>query len=218
LQKKKKKKKKFSFFYLFDSVKSDWEMAFASTRDFANAESILILSFWEKEDIFCFVSLNFFLRVRSGKKKTAKKISGMNFDDALSQLSSSGPACLPLGTLGWADQHGRPIGDTGASLISAFARSFEKSPNTKGKAITFPAKIDLARCSVGDTGAEELAQVIIDSRNSLKVVMLQNNKIGDDGAIALATALEETESLVLLCLEGNNIGRLGIAAIEGALR
>lgn len=45
--------------------------------------------------------------------------------------------------------------------------------------------------------------------DSLKKVCLENNRIGDKGAVALAKALEDNDTLLSLHLENNNISRAG---------
>ena len=45
--------------------------------------------------------------------------------------------------------------------------------------------------------------------DSLKKVCLENNNIGDRGAIALSKALEDNDTLLSLHLENNNISRQG---------
>ena len=45
--------------------------------------------------------------------------------------------------------------------------------------------------------------------DSLKKVCLENNNIGDRGAVALSKALEDNDTLLSLHLENNNISRQG---------
>jgi Ran GTPase-activating protein (RanGAP) involved in mRNA processing and transport len=47
---------------------------------------------------------------------------------------------------------------------------------------------------------------------------LRNNKIGNQGAIAIAEALKVNGALTFLWLEGNSIGNQGGAAIGEALK
>ena len=49
--------------------------------------------------------------------------------------------------------------------------------------------------------------------DSLKKICLENNKIGDRGAISLAKCLEENDTLLSIYLENNGIGRDGAVAL-----
>jgi len=55
-------------------------------------------------------------------------------------------------------------------------------------------------------------------RSFNQINSLEDNKIGDEGANAVATALEKNRSLESLSLEGNNIGDKGAKAMAAALK
>ena len=70
--------------------------------------------------------------------------------------------------------------------------------------------------NIGDQGAIAIAKAL-EVNASLKILVLENNNIGDDGAKALASALEVNASLKTLDLRVNKIGDAGATAIANAI-
>ena len=62
-----------------------------------------------------------------------------------------------------------------------------------------------------------LSQLLRSQQAPLRELLLQNNRIGADGAEALAAALADNAALEVLHLNGNPIGDRGAAALAAAL-
>lgn len=100
------------------------------------------------------------------------------------------------------------IGDEGVQQLMSAVTSSDK--------LTM-SKITLYGNHIGPAGAAAVADVIMD-RPELRIVNLQTNTIGLQGARSLAAALEsETCGLTKLCLGFTDIGDEGVIAIGKAL-
>ncbi|EOD35793.1 hypothetical protein EMIHUDRAFT_227352 [Emiliania huxleyi CCMP1516] len=77
--------------------------------------------------------------------------------------------------------------------------------------------LSLARCSIGPTGAAEIAEYVSGSA-VLTTLALPHNSIGAEGAAAIAEALRGNGVMTTLNLKGNNIRAEGAAALASALR
>jgi Ran GTPase-activating protein (RanGAP) involved in mRNA processing and transport len=86
------------------------------------------------------------------------------------------------------------------------------------KAMNGVAKLSLSHNPVGSEGAAILADALgRNAMPSLKALMPDDCGIEDDGFVALVSALERNESLQLLSLEGNRIGDRGFLALAESL-
>ena len=72
--------------------------------------------------------------------------------------------------------------------------------------------------SVGDEGAQALAELLAAPRCGLRTLHLNGNRIGAAGAAALAGALRRNTTLQHLSLGGNNIGVAGATVLADALQ
>ena len=70
---------------------------------------------------------------------------------------------------------------------------------------------------IGDEGAIALASALRDQATSIQELYLGDNRIGQDGATHLAQSLLSNTSLRKLFLEGNQIGPVGAAAFTSVL-
>ena len=77
-------------------------------------------------------------------------------------------------------------------------------------------KVDLSYNNIGDDGAIALAEAL-ENNTALEELSVGNNIIGDTGATALAEALETNIALKTLWLYSNNIGDNGAIALANAL-
>lgn len=78
--------------------------------------------------------------------------------------------------------------------------------------------LDLEINSIGPKGVEELAAALSEMNSTLTAISLQENNICDEGALALATVLQQSESLGMLDIRTNQITSIGCGAIASALR
>ncbi len=86
-------------------------------------------------------------------------------------------------------------------------------------------ELDLSDNGIDDTGAQQLARVIsLSNQSALRVLKLQYNQIGNAGAVALATALQQQQEqqhpvphLTTLGLGSNEIGDKGVMALVKAI-
>jgi Ran GTPase-activating protein (RanGAP) involved in mRNA processing and transport len=77
-------------------------------------------------------------------------------------------------------------------------------------------KLDLSSNALGDASAVQLARLIGREGGTLQSVGLAENRIGDEGGMALGRALGTAASLRRLGLSGNPLGeRAGPAIVEG---
>ena len=77
--------------------------------------------------------------------------------------------------------------------------------------------LDLRACDLGDFGAKAVATGLA-GNTRLRVLRLQHNRIGEEGALALSAALSVKGSgLAALDLENNMLGNKGAAAMGAAL-
>lgn len=77
--------------------------------------------------------------------------------------------------------------------------------------------LDVEINHIGPRGVEELGVVLSDINRSLTAINLQDNQIGDKGAVALASVLEYSETLGMLDIRTNEITNSGCDAIATAL-
>ena len=74
---------------------------------------------------------------------------------------------------------------------------------------------------IGVAGAEALASYLIAQsragRNTLEVLCLSHNIVGDEGAVALADAIVENKSLRCLTLKSNSIAKAGLTALGNSI-
>eukprot|EP00559_Dactyliosolen_fragilissimus_P005576 CAMPEP_0184868214 /NCGR_PEP_ID=MMETSP0580-20130426/29586_1 /TAXON_ID=1118495 /ORGANISM="Dactyliosolen fragilissimus" /LENGTH=665 /DNA_ID=CAMNT_0027368967 /DNA_START=159 /DNA_END=2153 /DNA_ORIENTATION=- len=92
------------------------------------------------------------------------------------------------------------IGDAGAAAIAAALRTSNRLPKMKTNSnqttcqpdslLPVLEHLDLSSCGIGDTGAEALALAIEGSPGCIKSLNLRNNKITDEGAMALGRAIK----------------------------
>jgi Leucine-rich repeat (LRR) protein len=78
-------------------------------------------------------------------------------------------------------------------------------------------ELTLSSNLITDIGATALAQALADPSSGLVLLDLSGNMIGNDGAVLLAAMLEENASLVEVCLDSNYIGLGGKDALAEAL-
>jgi len=77
--------------------------------------------------------------------------------------------------------------------------------------------LNLFNARIGDDGAKALALALENSLAEIESLNLRDNRIGDEGAARLATALATDTSVQFLQLRGNDIGDKGAVALAGAL-
>ncbi|WIA43034.1 hypothetical protein OEZ86_009567 [Tetradesmus obliquus] len=81
--------------------------------------------------------------------------------------------------------------------------------------------LDLSHNAVEDIGARALARLLRErswGSSKMRVMCLQHNQIGDDGAIALASSLSSNTQLRRLWLQHNAIGPPGAMALATAMQ
>eukprot|EP00729_Bicosta_minor_P016668 gene16669-5220_t len=86
---------------------------------------------------------------------------------------------------------------------------------------TIPAnctELSLRSNKIGDDGATALAEVLKNNNTALATLSLRSNKIGDDGATALAEVLKNNTALATLDLRSNKIGDDGATALAEVLK
>lgn len=74
-------------------------------------------------------------------------------------------------------------------------------------------QVDLRYMNIKDDEIEEIVTLIIKTKPNTKKIFLDNNLIGDVGAIILAEKLSSLSNLHFLDLQYNQIDRTGISAI-----
>jgi hypothetical protein len=79
-------------------------------------------------------------------------------------------------------------------------------------------RLTLGGCGVGDSGATALAGALGAGRGALRDLCVDNNRIGDAGMSALATALAGSTCLTTLNARANRAGEAGGRALLAALR
>ena len=99
------------------------------------------------------------------------------------------------------------IGDAGALFVAEKLR---------GNSIV--EELDLRKCGIGAVGARALAESLSGHNDSLKVLVLWDNDIGDDGAQALAQMLKKNTTLEKLSLGKCGVGDRGARALSEALK
>jgi len=77
--------------------------------------------------------------------------------------------------------------------------------------------LNLSGNRIGAEGAKALAEAL-KGNETLTMLNLENNNIGEKGAKALAEALKGNETLTMLNLKFNNIGDEGVKALNDALK
>lgn len=106
-----------------------------------------------------------------------------------------------------------PIGDDGAA---AFARALADPTSFKSLEWLF-----LNECEIGDHGAAEIAKALLSGCEELVRVALHDNKIGDEGATALAHAFDMgaiAQTGEFFYLQGNPLSEAGKRKIAHACR
>lgn len=90
------------------------------------------------------------------------------------------------------------IGDEGVSrLLHGGAHSFAL------------VRLNLSSCDITDTGCYVISSMINDTRAPfLKILLLRNNRINDEGAISIANSLSRNTSIKTLCLAPSNYGHM----------
>ena len=78
-----------------------------------------------------------------------------------------------------------------------------------------PTLLNLYGYDIDAEAAAEIARAL--AQNTITTVYLSDNEISDEGAAAIAGALEHDSTIITLNLGGNEIGAEGAAAIAGAL-
>jgi Ran GTPase-activating protein (RanGAP) involved in mRNA processing and transport len=81
-------------------------------------------------------------------------------------------------------------------------------------------EVDLSSSHIGDDGTREIARALRDPTARVISLLLVNNGIGKDGAVAIAEALRNGNNTTLMTLDlgYNNIGKDGAVAIADALQ
>ena len=74
-------------------------------------------------------------------------------------------------------------------------------------------ELDLRCNEVGISGAESFAALLMRGTSGLRSLDLASNKVQDDGALAIGTALRRCRTLVSLDLRRNGVGDDGLFAI-----
>ena len=78
--------------------------------------------------------------------------------------------------------------------------------------------LSLRNCSISDVGVSRGLAVMLKSNGTLLELLLDDNRIGTEGAASLGTALIINESLNVLSLSGNTtLGDAGVSYLIGAL-
>jgi hypothetical protein len=72
-------------------------------------------------------------------------------------------------------------------------------------------------CSLGVVGCAKLSHALnIYKNNLLEVLLLNDNNLGDEGALALTSYIKGSQKLCALSIRSNDIGDYGVASIIGA--
>jgi Ran GTPase-activating protein (RanGAP) involved in mRNA processing and transport len=79
-------------------------------------------------------------------------------------------------------------------------------------------ELHLWDCGIGSDGAVEIGRVLSVNATLEVLDLFKNDRIGNDGAIALADGLAKNENLKRLILYNGGIGNKGVAALGGALK
>ncbi|KAG0015039.1 hypothetical protein BGZ82_001546 [Podila clonocystis] len=103
--------------------------------------------------------------------------------------------------------------------VALFARLVLRAPLAAAlyevKTISTLTKFDLNQNSIGDQGALALSEAL--KTNSTSVTSnLKNNSIGGKGAQALSKALKTNTTVTILDLQNNKIGDIGLRALSEA--
>ena len=148
--------------------------------------------------------------------------------------------------------HGNPLQDDGVrNLVDGLIEivDMEKlhaSNDTEGHENFHLNHIDLGDCSIGDTGAKDIARLlencpsittlnlsgnpsigpkgwkaIADSlkvNNTITTLSLDNNRFGDEGAAIIAEGIKHNTSLTSIDLDSNRIGDIGGRHLLDAVR
>jgi hypothetical protein len=99
------------------------------------------------------------------------------------------------------------LGDTGAIDLVAHLNL---------KKNQYVTNLCIGSCTIGDEGAEALAEMLKDNETLLKLE-IHCNSIGDEGARAFAEMLKVNTTLKTLNLYGNNISYIGAKALAESL-
>ena len=106
------------------------------------------------------------------------------------------------------------------SFLSIDLKIYQKSFNRiiEGLTLNIIIKLTINSCMISDEEAKAIATALTDNTN-LEVLYLNENKIGVEGAKAIAQVLETNKTLKLriLGLNKNNIGDEGVKAIAQVL-
>jgi Ran GTPase-activating protein (RanGAP) involved in mRNA processing and transport len=103
---------------------------------------------------------------------------------------------------------GNGLRDSGAQAISSCIQSLSRCPIVR---------LDFRYNDIGSSGAAAIAEALLVVHN-LKYLYMEGNQLGDDGASALAVAIQDPKlPLQELFLGGNQIGPTGAASIAQAL-
>jgi Ran GTPase-activating protein (RanGAP) involved in mRNA processing and transport len=159
---------------------------------------------------------------------TVKKLwitaNGVEGWDAIGEMLISNTSLKTL------DAPGCGIGDAGAKAFAdglsknTALESLDLSGNQFGDAGVFAIatavapnkslhRLSLARCGFGKMGLTSIAAGCIALNDTLQVLDLQENQIGDDGAIEIAHALQMNSSLVTIGLHKCGIGDRGASSL-----
>jgi AAA+ superfamily predicted ATPase len=115
-----------------------------------------------------------------------------------STLSSKSTSSLDVRDFGLAFEH-----------VEALLAGVKKNPQL--------SDLFLDGNSLGDKGLAFLAEHLLRGSKTIHRLSICNNKIGDEGCIALATALKYGSSVSKLVLDHNNIGERGAKALAEAI-
>ena len=160
-----------------------------------------------------------------GAKAIARQLA---YSDQLSMLQLSETALTPAGGELLAESLGNGAGagleelaldqsDIGDAGAIALGQALARASGAKLRLL------DLSGNSIGQIGGASFGRSLAEAEDGtradgLRELYLSSNDLGDDGAIAIAAALERRTHLYELSLHDNAILRTGARAIERAMR
>ena len=104
-----------------------------------------------------------------------------------------------------------PLGDAGAQALSGLLAGGPPG-------LSRLAELHVNFCGIGPAGGRALLRQQLPAGRPLRVLNLEGNSLGDDGAAAAAAVLGAAPLLEALDLCGNGVGDRGAAALGDALR
>ena len=110
------------------------------------------------------------------------------------------------------------IADDSRSRFSELSQSKPLTTRIDYNEICMSDEVNLSGRELSDTDATQVAKSLRGHRTRVTRLLLDDNKIGHEGAAAIAAALESNSKLQELGIDNNNIGDKGAVAIAMALR